>query len=224
MTAILRMAGKSVTRWNSMPSVCLQIIGQNRLRIGRENYWSARDAFMTKTRIQVSGSANAIEIGVSARLHRCNIRIVGNCNRVIIGEGVVLNNAELWIEDDSNTISIGANSVISGKTHIAAIEGTEVLIGSDCLLSSDIRFATGDSHSVVDGSGSRINLSRSIEIADHVRIGTGARLLKGTSIQRDSIVGANTLVNKAFDEGGVVIAGNPGRIVKREVSWLKERI
>lgn len=224
MTSISKLIGKSLTRLNNSPSICLGILGQNRLRIGRQNYWSVRGALLTRTRIEILGSANLIEIGVSARLHRCDIRILGNFNRVTIGEGAVLNNAELWIEDDSNTISIGASTAISGKTHIAAIEGTHVSIGSDCLLSSDIRFATGDSHSVVDVYGSRINLSRSIEIADHVWIGTGVTLLKGTSIQKDSIVGANTLVNKAFDEAGVVIAGNPGRIVKREVNWLRERV
>lgn len=222
--AFLNIIRRCTTRRDGAPTICSHTLGKNRIRIGVGNYLSAKGSFLTKTQIQIVGTENSIEIDGSCRLHRCSIRVVGNRNRIIIAHGAVLNNAELWIEDDLNEISIGADSVISGRTHIAAIEGTAVRIGPGCLLSSDIRFATGDSHSVVDANGSRINPSKSIEIAEHVWIGAGATILKGSSIQRNSIVGAKTVIATEYGEEGVVIVGNPGRIVKRNVNWERERI
>lgn len=198
-------------------------LGRNKLRIARGNIWSPDRAFVSKTSVYISGTGNLARIGESSRLLSCSIRIAGNNNRILIGNGAVLKDTELWIEDDGNVISIGANTSITGRTHIACIEGTSVTIGPDCLFSRDIRIATGDSHAIIDAHGERINPSRSIEIAEHVWIGAGVTCLKGVSIQSNSIIGSSTLLSKPYHDEGVVIAGNPGRVVRRNVNWTKER-
>ena len=50
-------------------------------------------------------------------------------------------------------------------------------------------------------------------IPDSVKIG------KNTKISDDSIVGWASVVTKKFDEPNVIVAGNPARIVKREINW-----
>ncbi len=44
-------------------------------------------------------------------------------------------------------------------------------------------------------------------------------VLKNSEILNDSIVGAKSLINKKFCESNVIIAGNPGKIVKRGIYW-----
>lgn len=44
-------------------------------------------------------------------------------------------------------------------------------------------------------------------------------ILKGAYIPNNSIVGAMSLVNKAFDEQNIMLAGTPARIINHDVSW-----
>ena len=177
-----------------------------------------------KTNVTVNGINNTIIIKDSSKLTNCKIYIYGNNNNIIINEKVCLNHADLWIENDDNEISIGQNTSIQGFTQLAAIEGTTITIGNDCMFSSDIQFRTGDSHSIIDLSGKRFNISKNISIGNHVWIGTKVICLKGINIADNCIVGAGSLVTKKFSEENVILAGNPAHIIKRKADWVRERI
>jgi acetyltransferase-like isoleucine patch superfamily enzyme len=49
-------------------------------------------------------------------------------------------------------------------------------------------------------------------------------LLKGSFIKDNSIIATGSVVTKAFEESNVIIAGSPAKIVKENVSWVRERI
>ena len=119
-----------------------------------------------------------------------------------------------------------------GKTDICtwgfafgfATEGRSITIGRDCLFSSDLVFRTGDSHSLTDLSGRRINPARDITVGDHVWIGHRALICKGVVLPRDCVVGTGAVVTRgAFDEH-TVIAGSPARTVRQNVSWDIRRL
>ena len=110
------------------------------------------------------------------------------------------------------------------KTQLAVIEGCSITLGSDCLLSSDIMVRTGDSHSVLDTNGKRINRSKDVVLSDHVWVGNRAILLKGSEIGRDSIVASGGIITKAFHTTNVVLGGNPARIIKENINWDSNRI
>ena len=107
---------------------------------------------------------------------------------------------------------------------MAVIEGTRIILGKDCMLSSGIEIRTGDSHSIVNNEGDRINPSKEIVVGNHVWIGTRAMLLKGSRIADDCIVGAGSIVTGSFDEAGCALAGNPAKVLRKDVSWKRERI
>jgi acetyltransferase-like isoleucine patch superfamily enzyme len=158
------------------------------------------------------------------QIRNCFINIYGHNNRIVIGDKAYINDTELHIEDDSNEINIGKKTTIFGKTHVACIEGTIITIGEDCMFSSDVVLRTGDSHSIIDDTGNRINQSKDIMIGDHVWFGNKTIIIKGVQIAKNSIVGTGSLVTKQFMEDGVVIAGNPADIIKKHVNWLRERV
>lgn len=76
-----------------------------------------------------------------------------------------------------------------------------------------------DAHTVTDLEGNPINFSKSIEIGDHVWIGRDVKIGKNTKISNDSIIGWGSIVTKKFEDTNVVIAGNPAKIVKRNINW-----
>lgn len=44
-------------------------------------------------------------------------------------------------------------------------------------------------------------------------------LIKGAQIPSNCVVGACSLVNKKFEEEGCIIAGNPAKVIKRNIRW-----
>lgn len=87
----------------------------------------------------------------------------------------------------------------------------------------DIDVRTGDSHAIVDAqTGARINHARDIRIGNHVWIAAHCIILKGVSIADNSVVGTGSVVAPVHEEG-VIVAGNPAKIVKRGISWTRSR-
>lgn len=170
------------------------------------------------------GCNNEIIIGDFVRIKNSTIILHGNNNKIIIKDFSYLNQIELYTEDSNNEISIGSHTSLCGKAHFAAIEGTKIHIGDNCLFSSDLHFRTGDSHSILNMQGERINKSQDIIIEDHVWIGTKVTCLKGVHVAKDSVVAATTTLCKDYNASNVIIGGVPGRIIKTDINWSKERI
>lgn len=193
-------------------------------KTGNNNRIIAPCALLKKVNIRIKGSHNTVVIGEFAQLKGASIYINGSFNHVTIGDWSYLGGTDLFIEDDGGSIVIGSRTKFLGKTHLAVIEGTAITIGNDCLFSSDIQLRTGDSHSVLDLEGRRVNASEDISIGDHVWVGTRAFLNKGAKVPPHSIVGACALVTKAFDQPHCALAGVPAKVVKTGVDWSIRRI
>ena len=114
--------------------------------------------------------------------------------------------------------------MICGNTRLSCIEGRKITIGERCMFSDCIEIRTGDSHSILNEQGHRINPSRDVTIGQHVWVGQGVTILKGVYIHQDSILGTKAVVVKSTTNGGVVIAGNPAKIVKENVNWDVARL
>lgn len=221
---IIKYAKNNPQKMASLIHTYNYFFGHNRIRIHKDNNINIGSVLIKKTKITVKGVNNTVIIKDLARITNCNIRIVGNNNKIFIDEKAFLRHSELWIEDNENEISIGRNTTMHADTHLSAIEGTSIKIGENCMFSSGILIRTGDSHSIVNSNGERINKSQNIEIGDHVWFGINVLCLKGTHIANNSIVGAGSLLTKGFNEENVAIAGNPAKIIKNNVNWDRQRL
>lgn len=190
---------------------------------GRDNRILLGGGFLRKSRIQVNGDDNQIEIEDLCVLENCRIYVAGSHNRIRIGRECRLTGLELWLEDNGNQVVIGNNTRVTGRSHMAVTEGTRLSLGSRCLLASEITVRTGDSHSLLDGEWKRCNPAADVTIGDHVWIGDGAVILKGVTLGADCVIGARAVVTRAVPERAAA-AGNPARIVKEDITWESERI
>ena len=188
------------------------------------NTLEAPCALLRRVRIHFSGSGNRVVVGDFSILTDVELYISGNNNTIVIGPWCHVNRATICTEDNGNTISLGAHTRIMGQTELAAIEGTAVTIGEDCLFSSGICVRTGDSHSVLNLEGKRINPSQSVTIGNHVWMGIKTICLKGASVADHCIVGAGAIVTKKFTTPNCALAGNPARVVREGVDWDLSRI
>jgi acetyltransferase-like isoleucine patch superfamily enzyme len=157
-------------------------------------------------------------------IRNTTIYIHGDNNVVKIGEDTCINQGDIYIEDHNNCVTIGDRTNLCGKIHLACTEGREIKMGNDCLCSSEIVIRTGDSHSILDMSGERINPAEDVVIGDNVWIGHRVLINKGVVIPENTVIGTGTVVTKSFDESNIILAGVPAKVVKRNVNWCKERL
>lgn len=200
------------------------ILGLNIIRGRYNNRLIFNGSYLRKSKVAVSGSGNIFVTGNYCHLTGLQLIVNGNNNRIIIENSVSACDLEMVVDGDDNEITIGESTIISGKNHWACIEGTKIEIGKDCLFSANITIRTGDSHSVVDSNGKRINQSKNVKIGEHVWIGNSVTVLKDVEILHDTVVGTGSIVTKSPGIPSCVLAGIPALVKRDNVSWKKERL
>lgn len=174
--------------------------------------------FLRKSQIMNHGDNNFLFLGKGCRIYNSKIQFLGNNNSVMIENDCVLQHVDIWISDGS-VIEIGHNTHFTGNIHIACIEGKKVHIGERCLFSNQVTLRTGDSHSILDQNGHRVNQAEDIWIGDHVWIGQQATLLKGARIENDCVIGTKALVTGKKFRSNVILVGIPAKVIKEDISW-----
>lgn len=185
--------------------------GNNRVMIG--------EAKLKNCEITINGKNNCVIVGFHTLLHDCSIAIHGDNCEVVIGKEGTLLHAELVCEDNQSSVRVGNRCILAGSVHFAATEGKQIEIGDDFLCSNAVTIRTGDSHSIYDESGNRINKGKDVKISEHVWIGNQVIILKGTEIGRDVVVGSGSVVSGGRFPANAIIAGNPGRVIRENTNW-----
>lgn len=211
-------------RLKRLLSKMYNFVSNNKKRVkGSNNRIDMKTAFMKNSRITILGNNNKIYLGDMCYLINTDILISGDNNEIILGTKVYVNGGNFCIEDGYNKLKIGDRTTFSGNIHLAVTEGKTISIGERCLFSSNIVFRTGDSHSILDDFGNRINHAKDIFIGNHVWFTQNTTILKGVAIKDDSIVATGSIVTKSPEKSNVILAGNPARIVKENINWDIER-
>lgn len=172
-----------------------------------------------KVQYHINGNNNIIEAGDGSKLSNLKIVIIGNNNRLTIGKYCDIKGGVLWLGGDNCLLQIGNNVSVEDSKCSVAESNTHIIIGDNCLFSYGIDIKTGDSHSILDTeTGKRINEAKSIEIDEHVWIGSNATILKGVKIGKNAIIGTASVVTKDVPPN-TAVGGNPAKILKENVTW-----
>ena len=76
----------------------------------------------------------------------------------------------------------------------------------------------------IGGKAEMINASKDVVIGDHCWVGMNSIIMKGTIIGNNTIIGAGAIVSGTFQDGNVVLAGVPARIIREKIDWCRKRI
>lgn len=169
----------------------------------------------------IHGNGNIIEGDIPFKV---KIEIYGNNNRIVFGKNLSEFRASISVgfktDPVNNTvIIIRDNSTANDVKIYLRDNNSQVILGQDCMLSNEVCIACTDFHTIINTQDEVLNLGKSIEIGNHVWIGMYAKILKNTKIPDNCIVGCGSVVTKKFDKSGVIIAGNPAKIVKENINW-----
>lgn len=169
-----------------------------------------------------TGKNNLVKIYYPTSIQSSAITIGGENNLVCIKETRYLING-LNIAVDYNTcyrkILIDKNFSCNGAIIQVRGNNKTVEIGEDCMFSYGIDIMNGDHHKVFESEGQLIEMYKDKKIGKHVWLASNCKILKNADIQDGCIIGAGSVVTKTFKEKNAVIAGNPAKVVKRNIRW-----
>ena len=178
---------------------------------------------LRKSKIKISGDNNILYVGKNTLLRDSNIFIKGNNNILYIGDNCVVNNTSIILDNEGAEIRIGNKTSIA-KAQIVSLEPYNIEIGEDCMLSYDIEIRNTDSHKIYDkNTNKRINEGNGVSIGNHVWLGMRAIILKGVTIEDNSIVAGGSIVTKDV-KVNTIVSGNPAKQIKENVYWTREEV
>lgn len=172
-------------------------------------------------KITINGKNNIIRIELPINATNSTIEIGNNNVYIDIGTTTCFSNTYIrCCYGKGQNIKIGKNTTTYGMNIICDADAS-CYIGEDCMFSNSIRIWCADGHSILDkDSGEILNKAKNqVYIGKHVWVGEGARITKKARIHDNSIIGGGAVAYKDYEEENVIIAGNPGKIVRRNITW-----
>lgn len=195
--------------------------------IGKRNRIQLPSIHLVK-KMYIEGDNNIIEL-LSGQTE-CFIHIYGNNNKVILGKNTSMGmggRLDIGTRDspcNNCYIEIGDGTTLGPDCDLRIMEDdTSISLGQECMFAGDTSIWATDSHSIFNETCILMNGGLSVYISDRVWCGFGVRIGKGVHISSDTVIGWGSIVTRQFEAPGVVIAGNPARVVQEHIFWTRER-
>ena len=181
--------------------------------------------------LNINGKGNKIAIGECSLEKNAQIAIslYGDNNIIEIKDGFHLSgnlliemgrNHPIYRKIENSKIIINEGTSVESCTITSIHSETFVEVGKNCMFASDINLYNTDSHPVFDLETKKvINKVRGIKIGDHCWLGKNVTILKNTEIADDCIVGWGAVVSGKHLDEHCAIAGNPAKVVKKNITW-----
>lgn len=177
-----------------------------------------------KPKISFKGKNNKLIKGKNVSFLRTTIKIWGNNNKIILDDDVHIKNAKIILgfpcsPVENCVIKIGKKTGFNSLFLQIGEDNSTVIVGENCMCSYGIELNCTDTHSIFDNEGNLLNIGKNIIVGDNVWICKDVRIMKNTKIPNGCIVAQGSIVTKKFETENCIIAGNPARIVKENISW-----
>lgn len=185
---------------------------------------STKSTLDSNSVIKFNGKNNILVIEDGVKLVNSRINFGGDNAVVYLSRNKYI--YYLDINAYSNTcVFIGKDNFFNGRLSLIASERKNIIIGDNGLISFGIFVRTADPHLIYScETKQRINKSKSVLIGDHVWLGQGALILKGTKIGSGSILGGGAVISNKSVFSNASAVGNPAKIVAKNIFFSKESV
>jgi acetyltransferase-like isoleucine patch superfamily enzyme len=185
--------------------------------------FSSRVIVMRGTRFRLDRGAtisvargSRLILGISTR-HAgtpCTLRMRSGARLTVHGDAEIFRGTTVLIGDNAH-LELGDKSYINFNSTVTCFE--HISVGSGCAISWNTNMFDGNAHElVVDGTPRP--RTQPVVIGNEVWIGAGATIMSGVTIGDGAVVAASSVVT-ADVPSATVAAGNPARVVRKDVTW-----
>jgi maltose O-acetyltransferase len=117
------------------------------------------------------------------------------------------------VSSPESAIEVGDRTEFNNNLMLKS-EGPGIRIGKDGLFGANVEIFDSNFHDLHPDRrhGGQVKMAP-VEIGDNVFVGMGVKILKGSTIGSDSVIGAGAVVAGDIP-AGVVAAGNPARVIR----------
>nr|WP_316928873.1 acyltransferase [Nafulsella turpanensis] len=109
-------------------------------------------------------------------------------------------------------LELGSGSM-NNSCQIACFKG--IKIGHGVAIGEGVRIWDTDGHTILNTNH---EMSKPIEIGNHVWIGINSTILKGVKIGDGAVIAAGSVVNKDVPPG-TLVGGVPAKVIKEKIEW-----
>ena len=219
-TARKKLRSKLMDEKNLVSNIFDRLDG-NKIILVRKDGTSVEVTEISGLKVEFNGKNSQITIYEPFCFENSYCKLGNNCEISVAQNNSVTRNLSISTRQN-NKIVIGKNFSCNGCTMEVHDEAnTTIKIGDDCLFSYGIILRPSDGHTIYDiGSGKILNQPcDGITIGNHVWVGMSAKFLKDSGVGNNTVVGADSLVTRKFDEENVVVGGVPAKVLKRGINW-----
>jgi acetyltransferase-like isoleucine patch superfamily enzyme len=199
---------------DSDSSFILVLSSHLRYKISRKNILANNNTIIKgHENIHTSG---LLEIGMShvGFMHKHDITYL-NINGSLVFNGDYSIGKGCRFDIGSSAVAKMGRGFVNANTNFIIMNG--ITIGNDCAISWNCEFLDEDFHTITySGKNER---SPSIEIGNHVWIGSNVTVLKGSKIPDGCVVASRSVVCSVFENPNCLLAGNPARVIKENIEW-----
>ena len=172
--------------------------------------------------VEFFGENNVLVFSPNVTLYKSSFSFKGNNSLIYISgssESISLN---ITVYMDS-TVYVGEDLATNGTVSIIASEARHDFLGNNCLISKGCSIRTGDAHKLYDiATGVRLNEGRSVFLGDHVWLGWGVNVLKGSRLYSGTIAGLGAVLTGKEYFSNTAYGGNPAKPIAHNVCFDKK--
>lgn len=192
---------------NAIKSTIYFIISGQKI-VFKGNVWKKIDK---TAKIKINGSLQLGANSFEGNGRNVLLRMDKNSSLCINGHCSIFYGCDIVLFENSKLI-IG-NSFINSDAKIRC--HSLISIGNDCAISHDFTIMDSNAH-YLNGD----NKTKPVIIKDNVWIGTRVTILSGVVVGEGAVIAAGSVVTKDVPEK-CLVAGNPARVIKRDIEWHK---
>lgn len=198
-----------------------------KLNIVKSIYYSIRfngRIFIGKGNLYIEGSGkiefispnSSLYVGVYTTVQTPTVITIMNNAKLIVGQNVMIHRGTKIVVHENGTLKINDYTYINENSRVHCKKC--ISIGRRCAISWNTNILDTDIHTIQYFKDGKNNHDYGVNIGNEVWIGANTTILKGTVIENNCIVAANSLVNGRL-RSKYIHGGNPCQELKTFETW-----
>jgi acetyltransferase-like isoleucine patch superfamily enzyme len=146
----------------------------------------------------------------------CSIRLDRNAQLTIGGTVSLLRAVRVYVAYGGH-LELGHGCYVNDAATFWCLGHTT--LGPWCGISANATILDSNMHEIVIGGIRRLPRAQSVTLGENVWVGYGAIIMPGVTVGDQAIIGAASVVTSDIPKRALA-AGNPARILHRDVDWI----